>query len=140
MTQIDHENVQATAAKAIFDLFHLYGLEAFRPQAPPTQTQEETSGDTAEEPGNSTATLSQLIPGDGDGDAEGGDGEGEDGDGLDKATQQILHLLADYLDSEVTYQPPAVQFTVLPSTTIRTVHCGILYNGKYKSLWLPLQW
>ena len=29
MSQVDHESVQATALKVVFDLLHIYGFEAF---------------------------------------------------------------------------------------------------------------
>ena len=119
MTQIDHENVQATAAKVIFDLFHLYGLEAFRPQI-----HSEGEGQGEKHLRRSAVSLSQLVPGEsssdgmeiasgevetGNGEVETASGEkdqtdtGEKSNDPDEATQQILHLLAGYLDKEVTY-------------------------------------
>ena len=130
MTQIDHENVQATAAKVIFDLFHLYGLEAFRPQI------HNKGGQGDKQLNQSAVALSQLVPGEsrmtsnngketndsevetanedmeitneesnngeaGNGDHENNDAAGEQSDDPDEATQQILHLLAGYLDKEV---------------------------------------
>lgn len=95
MTQVDHESVQVTAAKVIFDLLHLYGLEAFRAQQQQQQQQgkdddeeEEESGD-----GSESVTSSQPMPEEND--------EGEDEGNIDKAIQRILNLLTEFLDKEV---------------------------------------
>ena len=46
VSQVDHENVQATALKTVFDLIHVYGLEAFSSHAQPAAAGEpRTSSD-----------------------------------------------------------------------------------------------
>uniref|UniRef100_A0A1X7SQ01 Nuclear condensin complex subunit 3 C-terminal domain-containing protein n=1 Tax=Amphimedon queenslandica TaxID=400682 RepID=A0A1X7SQ01_AMPQE len=39
--QVDHENVQATSLKVVFDMLHLYGLEAFNLELKPSEEKEE---------------------------------------------------------------------------------------------------
>lgn len=91
MTQVDHESVQATAAKNIFDLLHLYGLEAFRAQG-------KASVDGSEADTESVATS--LAAGDEEEEPEDGHND-TDENSLDKATQKIINLLAQFLDQEV---------------------------------------
>ena len=47
MSQVDHESVQATALKVVFDLLHVYGFEAFNIGAPgePTSAAKKTGND-----------------------------------------------------------------------------------------------
>lgn len=47
MSQVDHESVQATALKVVFDLLHVYGFEAFNIGAPgePSSAAKTTSND-----------------------------------------------------------------------------------------------
>lgn len=96
VTQVDHESVQVTAAKVIFDLLHMYGLEAFKAQQ---QEQEQGKEDEEEESadGSRSVTSSQPILGE-----EEEEGEDQDESNLDKATQRILNLLAEFLDKEVS--------------------------------------
>ena len=47
MSQVDHETVQATALKVVFDLLHVYGFEAFNIGAPgePASAVKTSTGD-----------------------------------------------------------------------------------------------
>ena len=57
VSQVDHENVQATALKTVFDLIRVYGLEAFSSHAPPAAGDSRTSSDQASAIGDSQVHL-----------------------------------------------------------------------------------
>lgn len=47
--QVDHENVQATSLKVVFDMLHLYGLEAFNLELKPSEEEEEEEKEEGKE-------------------------------------------------------------------------------------------
>ena len=94
MSQIDHEMIQATALKMVFDILLLYGMEMF--------------GSVVEDNGS----------GGDDDDATQGDDDDDDDDDVmaslnfpdeavdktedgDEATQKLLRILVDFLDHQV---------------------------------------
>ncbi|CAI8036851.1 Condensin complex subunit 3 [Geodia barretti] len=97
VSQVDHESVQATAVKVVFDLLLLYGFEAFSLTCPGSSSKTKTP-DTLDQ-------AHETLVADGEGkEVEGGENseEGEEGAGEEgetkKITQRILATMADFLD------------------------------------------
>ena len=99
MSQVDHEAVQATALKVVFDLLNVFGFDAFsmgqtdRPT--PRQEQQLEAGDDKEVEGGGGEDGSSEA---GEG-GEGGD-KGE-GDQRGETTQRVLNIMANFLEGEV---------------------------------------
>ena len=85
ISQVDQETIKVTALQAIFDLLHLYGLEAFQVDATDT-----TDSDNEDE--------------DDEQDEEENEGEGEQGKGKQSKTaaNSAVAILSGLLKSEVS--------------------------------------
>lgn len=92
MSQIDHEMVQATALKMVFDILLLYGTEMFGSGVKDNGSGDDVtwgSDDVTQESDDVMANLSfpdEAV------------GKRQDGD---EATQKLLRILVDFLDHEV---------------------------------------
>ena len=87
MSQIDHEMIQATALKMVFDILLLYGTEMFRSNA----EDDKDDGDDDEE--DDCSVMADLNFSDEAIDKR------QDGD---EATHKLLKILIDFLDHEVS--------------------------------------
>ncbi|KAL5518165.1 hypothetical protein EMCRGX_G003852 [Ephydatia muelleri] len=89
VSQVDHELLQATALKIVFDLLHLFGFEAYA--APDHQS------------GDDEGVVFDDHPLDGDVNGEPiekATSKCDDLEGHNKTTQKIVGILADFLDGE----------------------------------------
>ena len=105
VSQIDHEMIQATALRMVFDILLLYGTELFRSCA---------EGDEAEEADDDIERDDDGVMADLSFSDEAID-KRQDGD---EATHKLLKILVDFLDHEVT--SPRVM-----------LHCIIQCNAEY---------
>ena len=104
---MDHESVQATALKVVFDLLHVYGFEAFNITSS-SSTLDSGSGGGAEEgsqleQGSPEEEKEKREQG-----VEGLEGEGheqeeeEDSTEENYITQRLLNIMASFLEGEVS--------------------------------------
>ena len=87
MSQIDHEMIQATALKMVFDILLLYGMEMFKSGIEDGEADDDDEGDDEED--NEIVDLSFSD--------EAVDRQ-QDGD---EATNKLLKILVEFLDHEV---------------------------------------
>jgi condensin complex subunit 3 len=112
-SQVDHENVRATALKVIFDLISLYGFDLFNvevePEAQATETETQTTSESQDESqSHALHMLSELLAG--------GEATNED--------TTILNLLSNFLNNE----------SVLLLEIACEGMCKLLLSGKISSV------
>lgn len=89
MSQIDHEMIQITALKMVFDILLLYGMEMFRTTGDSGKDDDDDDDDEAEGDEDIMADLSfsdEAVD------------KRQDGD---EATHKLLKILLEFLDHEV---------------------------------------
>ena len=86
---MDHESVQATALKIVFDLLHVYGFEAFN-----IVTSGAASNEKADETKDSSVDGALC-------EASVECVEGEDDDKASDTMQRLLNIMVSFLEGEV---------------------------------------
>ena len=91
MSQIDHEMIQATALKMVFDMLLLYGMEMFKSDAEDGKADDEGDDDNKGDEDDENVVTDFSF-------SDEAVGRRQDGD---EATNKLLKILIEFLDHEV---------------------------------------
>lgn len=129
MSQIDHEMIQATALKMVFDMLLLYGMEMFKSDAEDGKADDDGDNKGDEDDENMVIDFSfsdEAVS------------RGQDGD---EATNKLLKILIEFLDHEVhnnTYFITALHYNKIIQSMVMREIAGeglikLLYSGRVLS-------
>ena len=95
MSQIDHEMIQATALKMVFDILLLYGMEMFKSDTENSKAGDDDDGDDDKGDEDDENVVTDFSFSD--------EAVSRRQDG-DEATNKLLKILIEFLDHEVRIQ------------------------------------